>query len=404
MRSLGAFTLITIAALAGSFVDAGQQKALPPDQLPLIKELPDPFKFMDGSMVKTKADWDRRRVEIKKLFEEYEYGRMPPKPQKMTVKKGKRTTDEANKSFTQALEVVMEHNGKTITMNVTVTVPTGAKGKVPVLIQNGGFGGGKGGGKGNPIVNRGFAVASFSWNSVAQDNKRTGGIYTLFGGDIDTGTLMGWAWGISRCIDALQEAVPEVDTTKVFVTGHSRDGKATLVAGAFDERIALTIPSHSGAGGMPPYRFAEEFVNRMPAGKNKKTEQLHNIAGSFPSWFRPGFSKFGKDNVNRLPIDQHLLACLCAPRGFMDTEGTQDLWTNPEGALLSNLAARKVYKFLGAEDKISTSTREVGHVPSQPDVLDMADYIFNGKKPPAQIGKLWYKDDTKPFLSWDLPK
>jgi endo-1,4-beta-xylanase len=395
------FVVAAVVGLAGGQGE-GKKSRKAVSEFPVIKELPNPFVFLDGSSVKTAKDWERRRVEIKGLFEEYMYGHMPPKPQKMTVKKGERTTDEANKVIIQKLDVTLEHDGKSVTIAVTVALPMNAKEKVPVLIQSTGFGFGKKG-AGAPgarfktYTDRGYAVAEFSWNSVAVDNQRKGGIYALFGDEIDTGTLMGWAWGISRVIDALAEAVPEVDITKVFVTGHSRNGKATLVAGAFDERIALTVPSHSGTGGLPPFRFVDEFAKR-----NGKTEALHNMAKAFPRWFHPKFGEF-VDNVDRLPVDQHMLAALVAPRALMNTEGLKDIWINPEGAQLSHLAAKKVYTFLKAEDKISFRYRDVGHVPSTEDLLAYADYVFYAKKLPPDFGKTAYKEETKAF-SWDVPK
>jgi hypothetical protein len=392
------FVALLLGAVACSLAGAHQDKRKLAGDLPEIKELPNPFVFADGSPVRTKEDWDRRRLEIKDLFQDYEYGHMPPKPQKMTVKKGTRVTDKENNVIIQNLEVIMEHEGKTFTLSVTVALPADAKGKVPVLIQSGGFG--KGGNKRfKQYTDRGYAVAEFNWNAAAADVKgaRKGGIYTLFGDQIDTGTLMGWAWGISRVIDALEEAVPEVDTTKVFVTGHSRNGKGALVAGAFEERIALTVPSHSGAGGISPYRFIDEFAKR-----NGKAETLQNVVGYAPQWFRPDFNQFiGK--VDRLPFDQHLLVALVAPRALMDTEGTKDAWTNPEGAQLANLAAKKVYSFLKAENKISFRQRPVGHVPSTDDLLDYADFVFFGKKLPEDFGKAAYKEDIKAF-TWDVPK
>jgi endo-1,4-beta-xylanase len=391
---------VALSALSNAQVPGGKGRKAVVD-LPVVKELPNPFIFLDGSPVKTAKDWDRRRVEIKGLFEEYMYGHMPPKPQKMTVKKGDRTTDEDNKVIIQKLDVTMEHDGKSITIAVTVALPMNAKEKVPVLVQSTGFGFGKKpgapGARFKPYTDRGYAVAEFSWNAVAQDNARKGGIYTLFGDQIDTGTLMGWAWGISRVIDALAEAVPEVDTTKVFVTGHSRNGKATLVAGAFDERIALTVPSHSGTGGLPPFRFVDDFAKR-----NGKTEALHNMAKAFPRWFHPKFGEF-VDNVDRLPVDQHMLAALVAPRALMNTEGLKDIWINPEGAHLSTIAAKKVYTFLKAEDKISFRYRDVGHIPSTEDLLAYADHVFFAKKLPPEFGKMAYKEETKAF-SWDVPK
>jgi hypothetical protein len=405
MRTFFFALACVLGAVASTLAVGGQDQRKQAAALPEIKELPNPFVFASGKPVVTKEDWALRRIEIKGLFEDYMYGHMPPRPGKMSVKKGERVTDSESKVIVQNLEVVMEHEGKSFTLKVTVALPMDAKGKVPVLIQSGGFGG-KGGAPGGGVgkrfktyTDRGYAVAEFNWNAAAADKKgfKEGGIYTLFGEAIDTGTLMGWAWGISRVIDALEQAVPEVDTTKVFITGHSRNGKGTLVAGAFDERIALTIPSHSGAGGISPYRFIEDFAKR-----NGKAETLQNVVGYAPQWFRPDFTQFiGK--VDNLPVDQHLLVALVAPRALMDTEGLKDAWTNPEGAQLANLSAKKVYRFLNAEDKISFRVRDVGHVPSTEDVLDFADYVFNGKKLPPEFGKMAYKEETKAF-SWDAPK
>lgn len=403
MRTLHAVAVLMLLCTLASAGGDNKKGPKPIKDLPEIKELPNPFLFADGSPVKTATDWDRRRLEIKSLFEDYMYGHMPPKPQKMIVKKGERVKDEENNVILQDLEVQMEHEGKKFSFTVKVALPLNAKEKVPVLVQSGPFffGGKKPAGtpgkRFKQYADRGYAVAEFSWNTVAADNARKGGIYTLFGDQIDTGTLMGWAWGISRVIDALAEAVPEVDITRVFVTGHSRNGKATLVAGAFDERIALTVPSHSGTGGLPPYRYVEKFAER-----HGKTETLLNVTKAYPRWFCPKFSDF-VGNVDRLPVDQHMLAALVAPRALMNTEGLKDIWINPEGAQLSNLAAKKVYAFLKAEDKISFRYRDVGHIPSTEDVLAYADHVFHNKKLPEEFGKLSYKEETKAF-SWDLPK
>jgi endo-1,4-beta-xylanase len=407
MRAVSiAAVVLSLGTLICTLKGADQSQTKKADDLPEIKELPNPFIFADGSPVRTREDWSKRRGEIKELFANYMYGHMPPRPAKMTVVRGDKVADEVNKVTVQKLKVAMEQDGRSFTMEVTVALPSEAKGKVPVLIQAsfGGFGVKKGepqppGQAFAQYAKRGCAVAQFVWNTVAADNPkgRSGGMYTLFGKDIDAGALMGWAWGISRVIDALQEAVPEVDITKVFITGHSRYGKATLVAGAFDERITLTVPSHSGTGGLPPYRFVAEFTAR-----HGKTETLQDAATKFPHWFRPDFNQFiGK--VDRLPVDQHMLCALVAPRALMNTEGLKDIWINPDGAQLSYTAAKKVYEFLGAADKISICYRDVGHVPSPPDLLDFADHVFFGKALRPEFGKLPYNGLPSAF-SWTLPK
>src|SRR5262249_14377403 len=152
----------------------------------------------------------------------------------------------------------------------------------PVVIQ-GSFGPAGGARRFAAYAKRGYAVAEFPFTEVAADSRdraRSGGGYKVFGDKIDCRGLLAWALGVSRVIDAV-EPLDKVDAKKVVVTGHSRYGKAALVAGAFDDRVALTVPSHSGCGGAAPYRFIY--------GKN---EELKNVVGAFPYWFRPDFNQF----------------------------------------------------------------------------------------------------------------
>jgi endo-1,4-beta-xylanase len=386
--------LLAVLILSATATAAETKAPKPAGELPEIKELPNPFTFSDGSPVRSKEDWARRREELKDLFQDYMYGHLPPRPKKMTVERGDKVTDEENKNVLQDLALKLEQDDKALTLHVRLALPQDAKDPVPVLVQSG-FGRRRilDGRPFALFTKRGYAVAECSFNEVALDSKdraRTTGVYQLFGDKIDCGGLLAWAWGVSRVIDAL-ESVKEVDVKKVMVTGHSRYGKASLIAGAFDERIALTVPSHSGCAGAAPYRFIYG-----------KSEQLHNIVGAFPHWFRPDFNQFvGK--VERLPVDQHLLLSLVAPRALLGTEGTQDTWINPEGAQLTYLAARKVYDFLKAGDRISIRYRPVGHIPSNADLLDYADHVFLGKPLSEEFGKLAYKEEKNAF-TWDAPK
>ena len=202
---------------------------------------------------------------MKNLFQDYMYGRLPPKPRKMTVTRGPVVTDDENRVTLQELEVKLEQGDRTLPLHVRLTLPMDATGRVPVIAQAG-FGRRGPGRPGTAAVptqssppgrpfsiftKRGYAVAELDFQEVAIDNKdraRIAGVYQLFGDKIDCGGLMAWAWGVHRVIDAL-ERIDKIDSKKIIVTGHSRYGKAALIAGAFDERIALTIPSHSGCGG-----------------------------------------------------------------------------------------------------------------------------------------------------------
>jgi endo-1,4-beta-xylanase len=395
MRAVRVLAFLCLFVGLGPVAAADKKPPKPAGELPEIKELPNPFTFADGSPVRTKDDWQRRREELKDLFQDYIYGHMPPKPKKMTIDRGDKVTDEENKVVIQELEVNLEQDDKKLSLHVRVAIPQDAKEPVPVVVASA-FGRGALTPPGRvfaPYAKRGYAVAQCSFNEVAVDNKdkaRTVGVYELFGDKIDCGGLMAWAWCVSRVIDAL-ESVDKIDAKKVIVTGHSRYGKASLIAGAFDERIALTVPSHSGCAGCAPYRFIYG-----------KSEQLHNIVGAFPYWFRPDFNQFvGK--VERLPVDQHELIALVAPRALLATEGTEDTWINPEGSQLTHQAAKRVYEFLKAGDKISIRYRPVGHVPSLDDLLDYADHVFKDKPLPEEFGKLPYKEEKNGF-TWDVPK
>ncbi len=97
------------------------------------------------------------------------------------------------------------------------------------------------------------------------------------------------------------------------------------------------------------------------------------------------------------------LRALVAPRALLDTEGTNDAWTNPEGSQLTYRAARRVYEFLGAGDRISIRYRPVGHVPSNEDLLEFADHVFSGKPMSDEFGKLAYPEEKGGF-DWDAPK
>ncbi len=392
MRTACVFTVFLLGAGVAPGADPKPPK--PADELPAIKELPNPFLFTDGTPVRTPQDWPRRRAELKDLFQDYEYGHLPPKPKTMTVKRGAKVVDKDNQVVLEDFDVNLAQDDKTFTMHVRLALPADAKAPVPVVVQSG-FGrrSAASGQRFALFARRGYAVAECQFNEVALDNKdraRTVGVYRLFGDRIDCGALLAWAWGVSRVIDAL-EGVDAVDTKKVVVTGHSRYGKAALLAGAFDERIAVTVPSHSGCAGCSPYRFIYG-----------RSEQLHNIVGAFPHWFRPDFNQFvGK--VEHLPVDQHELIALVAPRALLATEGTQDAWINPQGSQLTYRAAKKVYDFLKAGDRISIRFRPVGHIPSNEDLLAYADHVFFQKALPEEFGKPAYPEEPNGF-AWDVPK
>jgi len=146
------------------------------------------------------------------------------------------------------------------------------------------------------------------------------------------GAISLWAWGMSRIMDALEQ-IPEVDAKRVFLTGHSRLGKTALWGGALDERFSGAFSNDSGCGGAS--LFQRNFG-----------ESIMSMADQFPHWFTPAFYTFANENP-RLPVDQHMLLALMAPRPLLVGSAREDLWADPKGEFLATRAASDLYRKLG---------------------------------------------------------
>jgi hypothetical protein len=152
-------------------------------------------------------------------------------------------------------------------------------------------------------------------------------------GPHDWGAIAAWAWGLSRAVDYLVTD-KDIDGGRIAVVGWSRLGKASMVAAAFDERIALAIPHQAGCGGTAPSRA-------------KVGESVKRINGGNPHWFAPEFKSFN-DEPERLPFDQNGLVALVAPRPVLFTNAVLDTGANPEGQFEVLRGAEPVYRLLGA--------------------------------------------------------
>jgi hypothetical protein len=207
----------------------------------------------------------------------------------------------------------------------------------------------------------------------AQGNKREGDSYSntrgqgkfydLYGSDHPASSMMAWAWGVSRIIDALA-STPEakIDVSHLAVSGCSRNGKGALVVGAFDERIALTVPQESGAGGSASWRISQAqmdhyraTVNPNPPG-GQGVQTLLQASGEQP-WFRASFGQFGKstDDVNRLPFDHHMLLGLVAPRALFVIDNTDMMWLGAESSFTDAVAAAEIWNGLGVQAAVGAS-------------------------------------------------
>ena len=202
--------------------------------------------------VTTRAEWTCRRAEIAALAQEFEYGYKPNTPSSATT--GSRSGN--------TLTVTVTDNGRTISFNASITYPSTGSAPYPAMI-------GVGGSNLNnaALSSLGVAVINFPNNEIAQQNgqgsRGVGKFYDMYGSGHSAGALMAWAWGVSRLIDALEKTpAANIDPARLGVTGCSRNGKGALAAGAFDERIKLTIPQESGSGGSGTWRVSDWMLHR----------------------------------------------------------------------------------------------------------------------------------------------
>jgi hypothetical protein len=235
----------------------------------------------------------------------------------------------------------------------------------------------------NQAIQHGYAYVMFNNGDCGEDTTlrladgswayRTTRFFPAYP-NYDWGLLRAWAWGASRVVDYL-ETDPSIDHSKFIITGVSRTGKAALVAGAYDDRIAVVAPVASSGGGTPAYRYSGSVPDR--GGKEGLTEMVRK----YPNWFSDHLHQFW-GQPDKLPFDENWLIALCAPRPFIALEGTRDQNVNQNGVYHSLIAAKPAYDFLHAGDKIGISFADRMHGEVQGDwdaMFAFADKFLMGK-------------------------
>ncbi len=348
--------------------------------------LEDPLTFLDGTPVKSPADWPRRRKEILSIFAKEMFGEEPPRPETMVTELVEEKADAlAGFAVRSQYRMWFRQDKSGPAIDWLLLRPRHAKGPVPVILFLN-FNGNQElipdqevivpdswhrttedhrmpevrGNFCNPnsdtvlpigiLLSAGYAVMTAYYGQVSPDpsigepnpafqqaNFAYTGVFELWGKrdesrDDNTTAIGAWAWALSRGLD-LAERIPELDARKAIVTGCSRLGKTALLAAARDERFPVCMPVQSGGGGVP--------LAKHDYGENVATE-----ARMFTHWFCPAYAKYARNPARLLTFDQHLLLATIAPRRIL-VPGFNEPWFDTKGDFLSCQAASPAWELFG---------------------------------------------------------
>ena len=333
--------------------------------LPVRAEMPNPLITDDGKTVSTPEQWKLRREEMKNIMEEYVYGHMPPPPDNVSGHEV-RTNLLADGTVLYRLVHLIFGKDDKLGFDIGIFTPVltnDIKAPFPIILHLTFSAGENAVRQYTEALHRGYAVVAIPYQQLGADNTNyhNTAFFPAYP-DYDWNDFSAWAWGISRCVDFLQTDAA-TDKSKLIALGVSRLGQAVVLAGAFDERIALVAQ----VGGGSAFRFS---------GKGHGGKQgLDEVVDQNTFWFGPKLPEF-RGQVEKLPFDYHWLPALTAPRFYILCNGLDDQYVNGNAAAQTYLAAKPVYEFLGVPDHLGVNFRPGQHGMPASDwtaVLDFSD-------------------------------
>lgn len=340
-------------------------------------KIPDPLKTLRGKKIKNSKQWEKkRRLELLEFFTKNVYGKIPGELKISSFEVVEEDDNALNgKAKRKQVEISFQKNGLTLDFTILMYLPKNVE-KIPIYVGYNFYGNhtitedvnviiSEAWARDNEslgiinnqlteqsrgvrtnrwaidkIIDAGYGLATIYYCEIDADkNDMTDGIHPFFYDEnqqepasYEWGAISAWSWALSRSMDYFEQDA-DVDESKVIVFGHSRLGKTALWAGASDERFAGVISNCSGCGG-------------AALSKRRIGETVWRITNSFPHWFCKNFEGYAK-NEESLPVDQHQLLSLIAPRPLYVASAEEDKWADPKGEFLSALFATPVYELYG---------------------------------------------------------
>lgn len=356
----------------------------------VLGDLPSLFHFSDGTELDSVQDWPRLREELLERSVPLAFGQMPPIPEVFSTAL---LHDYGGKSPLCTYRITAGTARRTLSFELSIRFPIG-EGPFPVVLTGDGCFPYLTDEIAREMLSRGFAVAIFNRTVLADDidsYAQQGGLYDIYS-SLKFGAVAAWAWGYHRCVDLLLR-LPRIDPEGICITGHSRGGKATLLAAALDTRITYTQTNCSGLFGSGCFRYDQGEPCPM-VGDHTHAERISNMMGregdhpGFGYWINPQMGDYiGREQ--ELPFDMHFLKAAVAPRYLLQSDSVDDVWADPRGAWQTYHAAKDLYAYLGVEDHIAAVYRYGNHFHTMRDFQVFLDYIED-----ARAGRKFLQDNA----------
>lgn len=387
-------------------------------KIPAFK-MPDPLRSFNGRKIKNAKKWEKkRRPELLQFFNQNVYGKIPGELNISEYKIIEESSSALNgKAHRKQVELSFEKNGRNLSFTILMYLPKSVK-QVPLFVGYNFYGNHTINNDPNIIISdawtRDYEAFGIRHNQLTEQSRGVRnerwpvekiihagyGLAVIFYCEVDPdkddfsdgihpllyaenqkqprpdewGSISAWAWGLSRALDYF-ETDADVDAKRVIAFGHSRLGKTSLWAGAQDQRFAGVISNDSGCGG-------------AALSKRRIGETIYRITTSFPHWFCKNFRGFAR-NEDALPVDQHELIALIAPRPVYVASAEEDRWADPKGEYLSAYYATPVYNLYG---KTGIENIEMPKV-NQPIQNTVSYHIRTGKHDVTDF-------DWEQYLKW----